>query len=114
MTNKRVKLPKKVKIGSREYKVIKRSKRWGKKHKAYGQIQYDKRIIELSNDQNSKELADTLLHELIHSIIHEYKIKLDGRKEESLVTKISNGFTDVFSKNPNLLPWLVRQLEQTT
>lgn len=104
--------PKKIKINETDYKVISRSKRWGKAQKAYGQITYDKKLIEITEGQTPQEYLDTVIHEVMHGIIEEYEVAMDKRKEEKFVTKISNHLTDVLKKNPKLLDWIVSQAQK--
>lgn len=100
--------PRKVKVGATDYRMVSRSKSWGNKHKAYGMITYTKELIELTATQSHDEMIDTVIHELLHAIADEYKVKfVDGRQEERVVTKFANGLRDVFKSNPNLLDWIV-------
>lgn len=102
--------PKKIKINESEYKVISRSKEWGKKQ--FGQITYDKKLIEIAEGQNPEEYLDTVIHEVMHGIIEEYDVEMDRRKEEKFVTQISNYLTDVLKKNPKLVEWLSHQSQK--
>lgn len=104
--------PKKIKINETDYKVVCRSKRWGRDKKAYGQITYDKKLIEITEGQTPQEYLDTVIHEVMHGIIEEYEVKMDRRKEEKFVTNISNHLTDVLKKNPKLLDWIVSQAQK--
>jgi len=109
---KKIIRPKKIKINESEYKIVSRSKSWERKHKALGQIHYDKHLIELFKNQPSDELIDSTIHEIMHGIIKEHEVKLDGRKEEALVTGLANGLTQVFRDNPNLLIWFYNKIQK--
>lgn len=113
--------PHKVKIGDNEYKVVSRKyKSWSKKKtRTFGQIGYNKNVIEINKDQKngiwngqSVEEVDTVIHEILHGVVSEYEINVDGRKEEKWVTLMANGLTDVLLKNPNLVAWLKERIDK--
>jgi len=115
--------PKKVKIGENEYIVKTRKyKSWSKKKtRTFGQIAYSKNTIEIGKDQKkgiwnsqSVEEVDTVIHEILHGVVDEYEIGVDGRKEEKWVTLMANGLTDVLLKNPNLISWLKERVDKET
>lgn len=119
MSRKKVVQPRKVQIGENKYEIKTRKyKAWSKKKgKTFGQITYSKNLIEVNKDQTgdrtftNPELAkmDTVIHEILHGIVAEYEVGVDGRKEERWVTLLANGLTDVLKKNPNLIEWIKQQ-----
>lgn len=110
MSKKKVRRPRKVQVANNNYTIKSRSKAWGKKNRAYGMITYQKDLIEVDETQKIDEMVDTVIHEILHAIIAEYKIDVDGRKEEKWVRLISNGLTDVLQKNPNLMSWIQQKI----
>lgn len=108
---KKIQRPRKVKVKEGEYKIAYRSKAWGKKKKIYGQIQYDRKLIEIEDHgKDNKELVDTCWHELCHLLIHEFNLPVDGRKEEALVTQFTNALIEVLAANPKFLEWTAKKL----
>lgn len=112
MKTKRIHRPKKLKIRNEKYDVVSRSKSWGDYHQAYGMIKYNDKLIQLAEDQAPAEMANTLLHEMLHAIIHEYEIGIDGRSEERIVRTITDALTEAFSANPNLVTWIQKRLKR--
>jgi len=113
MAKKRsIKRPKVVKVKESYYKLVPRSNAWQKKHNAMGRIDYKNLIIEFDRTQPDIDLVDTFIHEFLHSIIAEYKIKIKGSREEALVTKMSQGLTTLFLENEDLLEWLHNKLKR--
>ena len=107
MTTKRVNRPKTVKVKNNEYKIVSKTREWKEENGAYGMIHFDKNLIEIANSQSKQNLVDTVLHEILHAIVEEYKIKFTHHKvEERIVTHISQGLTAVFKDNPNLIEWI--------
>lgn len=125
--SKKIVRPRKVKIKDTDYKLasqddlhcfIKRKVRnqkasIKKRQKLYGQIDYNKQLIQLEALQPTKEMVDTIIHEIFHGIIKEYEIPLDGRKEERFVRDLATGITDVLQNNPKLTAWIKKRLENT-
>lgn len=105
--------PRKVIIGDNDYKLVSRSKAWGERHDAMGMFHYERPLIELADHgSDGLELVNTVIHEILHGIIHEYEIEMDGRIEERLVRCLSEGLTDVCKENPNLLEWVRLRLKK--
>lgn len=122
---KKIVRPRKVKIKDTEYQIVpqddlhcfikrkvrNKKSRVTKRQKLYGQIDYNKQIIQLEALQPTKEMVDTVIHEIFHGIIKEYEIQLDGRKEERFVRDLATGITDVLHNNPKLTAWIKKRLE---
>lgn len=115
---KRVRRPAEIKIGKKKYRVTSRSKAWGQKNKAYGQITYDKALIEIAGNHEDQpshskmfEMVDTVVHEIFHGVIKECNIKLDGRKEEKFVKNLATGYCKTLLDNPQLLEWLYQKIK---
>ena len=124
---KKIVRPRKVKIKDTDYhftpqedlhcfvkrKVRNKKTRTTRRQKLYGLIDYNKQIIALEALQPTKEMVDTIIHEIFHGIIKEYEIPLDGRKEERFVRDLATGITDVLQNNPKLTAWIKKRLEDS-
>ncbi len=70
------------------------------------------RLIKLREDQYNPTLAiDTLLHEILHGIYRCCGFDKES-SEETLVTGLATGLTQVLRDNPGVLEWLA-QMNQT-
>ncbi len=114
MKNKVTRRPRKIKIKDAEYKVkakknfygFKKHKKALKKEKLHGRIDFNKELVEVEEVQPTDEMIDTVIHEVMHGIVREWPIEVDGRKEERFVTELANGLTSVFIDNPKLVGWM--------
>jgi len=70
-----------------------------------GQCRADQHEIIISPNQNAETLIHTLLHELVHCI----ELKLDLDLTERQVDLIALGVIDLFRNNPNMLTLLEKQ-----
>ena len=115
---KEVKLPAKyIKIGYGKYKLQLWDKLTASSNEAYGEFFERQMAIGIDTNQTGVQLVNTLLHEIMHGIIYQYGMKLDGdadHREETLVNVITNGMTTVYSDNPWLLPWMNQQLNKNS
>lgn len=71
-----------------------------------GQCRADQHEIIISADQSAETLIHTVLHELVHCI----ELKLDLDLSERQVDLIALGLIDLFRNNPNMLSLLEKQL----
>lgn len=62
-------------------------------------------FVKLNND-----IANTLLHEILHAIWYQYQIK-DEDKEERIVHTTANGLCFVMQANPDVFAWIQSQLD---
>lgn len=118
---KRILRPRKVELNDSTYEIkINKSQKWkNQKTRTFGQITYNRKVIELSEDQSNGDfnnhtldMLDSFWHELLHGIIHEFGVDVDGRHEEKIVTKLANSLIEVFHKNPKMLEWTLNKIEQ--
>jgi len=70
-----------------------------------GQCRADQHEIIISANQNAETLIHTILHELVHCI----ELKLQLELNERQVDLISLGLIDLFRNNPNMLSLLEKQ-----
>lgn len=111
---KRRKTPNRIKIGYATFKIIPRSKYWGKRKKAAGQMEATINRISYDTSQNVHELPNTIVHEILHAINYVFSINYkNNREEEKIVNAIANGLCTVFVDNPIFLDWLKYRIDKT-
>lgn len=108
--------PNSIKVGYKKYEVKKESKEWGDKHSAVAEIDSEKATIHYVGDHDSQlELTNSILHELLHSIVQLHHIKFpDEVQEEHVVDSMANGLTTILVDNPGLLKWMADGLTDKT
>ena len=99
-------LPKSVRVGYRDYAVneydarmAEAERQWGWHSSGLHEIQ-----VRLSGLRDS-EIANTLLHEVLHAAYQVADIK-QGDDEERTVTAIANQLTQVWRDNPELIAFI--------
>ena len=96
-----MKIPNKVKIGWKTYKVKQKSATQTliKEPEALcGSIYYDYQEIYINKDFNKKHQKAVLIHEVVHGISEMYGLDFD----EKTVTTFSNGLNTAIKDNPQL------------
>lgn len=74
----------------------------------YGEFCKDEKYIALNLEDHRDELPATLLHEILHAIIAEYKPFV--RKEEQLVIALEKGLMQVFQDNPKVARYILESV----
>jgi hypothetical protein len=101
-----------IKIGTYEYEVqILNETLYLNGQEVYGDIDYSKLIIRICGLYPKQIQFSTLLHEIGHAIINEYKI-IDCSKiidEEVLVDTMALGFTQFIKYNKEVLDYFMRE-----
>lgn len=91
----------KIKIGSMEYDVIKTDKPILLDGQVCnGIIDYENLFIEISTNRATQKQEETLMHEILHGIMHERNLILED--EEMVVEEISKGLYQVIKDNPEI------------
>lgn len=96
-------IPSKVRIGSKDYEVVVSDKAILKgSQQYYGHIDWEHHKIEIDNTlQDEQGIFQTFLHELVHGIVHEFKIDF-STDEEDIVDRFADGLHQVIRDNlPN-------------
>ena len=89
-----------IKIGYKTYQVICKDRLYTEKpEELYGQIDHDKKIIELSAHYDIDQRICTLLHEVIHGVDNDRSLKLG----EHQITQLAIGLYQVVKDNPEFL-----------
>lgn len=91
----------KVKIGWKDYKVIKTSPEMSLNSEngiCYGKIFYDKRNIYVNDDYDEEQQKVTLLHEVLHGVDEIYRLSLS----EDQIVGLAHGLYALIKDNPTL------------
>lgn len=99
----------KVLVGYQTYEIVNDTEHC-RNFGALGVTHKDKALIVMDNSQSKESYADTLIHELLHAICHSYIPTLAPEEEESLITSLAHGLTQVIRDNPDVLKELKRLL----
>lgn len=96
MDNCRPILGRPVRIGGKDYEIIKTNLL--ATEQLQGQILYMQLKIKLEESLPKQQLEAVLIHEIIHGVFEQMSIKQD----EELVEKLGNGLYQVISDNPHI------------
>lgn len=93
-------IPKSLKIGASRHKVVLKPECWGEKAKYLGEVYSGSQEIWLAKNADGKVLpessvADTFLHEVIHSVSRTYGLGL----RENQVAGLAGGLLQVIRDN---------------
>ncbi len=96
-----MKIPEKIKIGWKEFKVTIAEPSEVLKSggdDCYGDIYWDKNEIRLNSNNDDDQQQATLLHEIIHGVSSMTSLDLS----EDIVLRLGNGLYTVIKDNPGL------------
>lgn len=104
-----MRLPRSIRIGPLDFKIVKLGEQEAKQ--VYGFLSSDKQTLGLAPTfASDAQMADTVLHEVLHGIFHTSNIKgRDG--EERVVSALATGLIQVFRDNPKFLKWLAHKTQ---
>lgn len=102
-------MPSSVKFGYRTVGLVRTEDSASDCH---GEYRHSSPEILIHPGQKPMEEANTVLHELVHMFLANAGNPLGERQEEMVAELISNGLTEIFVRNPSVLPWLVQQMGQ--
>ena len=92
--------PKSISILGKQFKIEYKAK-IGKSKDIYGETHVHERRIEIRSDQAGDAFEDTLLHEVIHSILGAAGVSeliKDGDLEEAIVIALENGLSQLYRR----------------
>ncbi len=95
-------IPKSVMILGAKFKVkIVKSLKDDEGRDLYGESVLTSKLIKLSTEQTPKEMSETLLHEIIHCILHMSgsSYLIHSGAEEALVRALEHGLIQTFDAN---------------
>ena len=107
-----MKIPEKIKVGYRNYKLEEWKQTVASANDAHGQFFAKEGIIGYVADEKGVSHANTILHEILHAIIYQWHIDLEEKEEEKLVNGIANGLTTVFVDNSELMDYLKTKIKE--
>ena len=91
-----------LKVGSNTYKVIYEEHPTVNDVQVWGYCHKDKKEIVLDKQMDQERTQSTLIHEILHAIIEERKLRRYLKDEEMLVDQLANGIQSVLRDNANL------------
>ena len=107
-----MKVPEKIKVGYRDYKLEEWKQTVATANEAHGQFFSKEGIIGYTTDEKGVSHANTILHEVLHAIIYQWNMELDDKVEEQVVNGLANGLTTVFVDNPELMDYLKTKIKE--
>ena len=107
-----MKLPSKIKFGSKTIAVKFIDAKEADKKKIFGEFDCDNNTLTIDKSLDNIQMTNTLLHELCHMIHDEYKLDLPLKAEEVVCNSIANGMCHVLYQNQDLLEFLYKSLKK--
>ncbi len=108
------KCPPKIKIGYKEIDIEFVKSDFSKQTDSYGEYHHRSNKIEIQQDLNDADYANTLLHEILHAVAYEMSLTQEGNvlakdtNEEIVVNSITNGLMGVIKDNS----WFLKILQE--
>jgi hypothetical protein len=103
------KIPTKVKIGYRDYRIESWHPHEASGARRYGETNNISQVIRIDFSNQPCQVAETLLHEIFHAVCAVWGL---GEKddEERIVSMFGSGLTTVWRDNPDVMAWIDEQL----
>lgn len=89
-----------VKVGYKEYEIIKKPEIEEVAGNYYGKTECDKEVITLSSKFSQKIQNQTFIHELLHCIASKYDLRVND--DEHTIELLSVGLYEVILDNPDI------------
>ncbi len=99
------KLPEKVKIGYRTYKITSWPAVEANSAGRYAQVSHLVKEIKVDESHGSIQTGESLLYEIIHAVFTIF-YREEDEKEEGTVQKASNGLATVWVDNPEVMKFI--------
>ncbi len=93
---------KKVKIGAQVYALSRKEKVYQDGSEVMGLCHKNISVIEYGSQYPEEVLADTVLHEVLHAVWHNY-LDEPQAEEEKAVTMLAHGLIQVIRDNPKFI-----------
>ena len=107
-----MKVPEKIKVGYRDYKLEEWKQTVANANDAHGQFFAKEGVIGYTAEETGVSHANTILHEVSHALIYQWNIELGEKMEETVVNGLSNGLSTVFVDNPELMDYLKIKIKE--
>ena len=96
-------LPTHIKVGPFDFKIVSIDKDLGRRLREDGD--FDGESIHVTKGQRGPQLADTVLHELLHAVFATFCLK-DEDEEERIVSVLATGIVGILRDNQKFGKWL--------
>lgn len=83
-----------------------------KKLSADGECDYGPAILRIRAGMSQFDRKDTVLHEIMHAILHMQGRENDPAVEETFVRPLATGIIGVMQDNPELAAWLAAPIRR--
>ena len=90
----------KVKIGYKEYEIVKKEEIIEVKGDYYGKTETDEEVITIANKFSQKIQNQTFLHELLHCIADKYNLEVN--RDEHTIELLSVGLYEAILDNQHI------------
>lgn len=104
-------IPKRIKIGPHRYTIHEVGKEWSEDQDAHGKTNTNTHEIWINTTYTTSHILDTLIHELLHAIWNQYGLG-EKEEEETVVHRLSTGWTQVMSDNQHLVKYINQSLKR--
>jgi predicted Zn-dependent protease len=101
-----------IRVGYRHYQVRDWTQADQAITEAHGMCDKLRGVIYVCTDAEPLVVVDTLIHEILHAIWHEYGLG-DSEAEERCVLVLASGLTQVLADNPHLRVWINKQTRRS-
>ena len=98
-------LPKSVKVGWRDYKIVDWEPRAASASKRYGECSHLECEIRIDMTYGTRQAASTLLHEIMHAVCSLWNYE-KVNEEEKVVSALGDGLSTVWRDNPTVMEWI--------
>ncbi len=102
-------LPASVKVGWKTFAIESWPPHEAHENRRYGETRHQTRKIMVITDYGALQAAETLIHEILHTIYDIWDIK-DEDDEERTVHSIAAGLASVGHNNPEVFAWIAKNL----
>lgn len=97
-------IPNKIKIGCITYEVVQTDETLTLDNcVCSGIIEYENALIKLNNKRNEQNIAQTFWHEVMHGIVKERALKIEG-DEELIIDEIAKALYSLMKENDFPMP----------
>lgn len=101
--------PKSVKVGYLDYSIEQWNPKTATANNRYGECSHGELAIRIDTSHDPREVAETLLHEIVHTVARSWGLGKDD-SEERIVSAISTGVATIFRDNPTVARFITETL----
>ncbi len=80
----------------------------------YGELVTNRGLILVMPGMDPVAVVDTVLHELLHAMLHNTTTTLTTKQAETVITQLAHGLTELIDRNPEFMEWIDSQLREET